>query len=91
MGMHEDWFRTAEAVFEDGEFVKDLKDENLLLGGINESSWATPVIELNFKDGTSVTIKCYVGEQDSRKPEWLSFGCLSTDTNEYRSGIELGE
>ena len=27
MGMHEDWFWTAETVFSEGEFKKDLDDE----------------------------------------------------------------
>lgn len=91
MGMHEDWFWTAESVFEDGEFVKDLDNDELTIGGIQGSAWATPVIELNFKDGTSVTKKCCVGEPSREKPEWLEFGCLSSSTNEYRSTITVEE
>lgn len=44
LGMHEDWFWTSETIFENGEYLADLDDENLKIGGIPGSTWATPVL-----------------------------------------------
>jgi hypothetical protein len=82
LGMHEDWFWTAGTIWEDGEYAKDFpKDEDSLkthtIGGINGSAWATPTIELRFKDGSEEMCNCYIGESDGKKPDWFSLGELS--------------
>ncbi|UFT98126.1 hypothetical protein KO561_13030 [Radiobacillus kanasensis] len=61
LGMQEDWFWTAEEVFnkEDG-FLIDL-DEVTKIAGIDGSDWATPVIRLYFKGDTEKVFNCYTG------------------------------
>jgi len=98
IGMHEDWFWTAQAIWEDGEFKAELPDnadelqqkyiraringlsmfletkgENGLsetnpefdkytkhqIGGLYGSNWATPTLQLNYKDGDEKMIPCY--------------------------------
>ena len=76
LGMHEDWFWTAETVWEDGNYKTELNDETTI-GGISGSSWATPTIQLLFKDGTEKMIECSKGETDNDKPSFLQLGVLS--------------
>ena len=64
LGMHEDWFWTAETVWENGNYNTELNDETTI-GGINGSSWATPTLQLSFKDGTEKMIECFEGETDN--------------------------
>lgn len=59
LGMHEDWLWTAESVYEDGEFTIEL-NEDTKIGGLNGSSWATPTLQLCFKDGTEKMIEISV-------------------------------
>lgn len=76
LGMHEDWFWTAIDVFEDGEFTTDL-DTATEIAGLDGSSWATPVLQLNFKDGTEKMLPCHdLGESSARTISGY-LGCLS--------------
>jgi hypothetical protein len=110
LGMHEDWFWTAETIWENGEYKKELfngdleqeyqkyveasknrqpgldnfmKVENqfdhILIAGISGSSWATPTIQLEFKDGSSKMLSCYQGDSDCSKPSYFELGCLSSE------------
>ncbi len=89
LGMHEDWFWTAENVFEDGEYTKKL-GENTTIAGISGSYWATPVMQVEFKDGTEKVIGCYSGESDEIKSnEWL--GCMSAEVQIKRDILEIEE
>lgn len=76
LGMHEDWFWTAETVWENGNYRTELNDETTI-GGIGGSSWATPTLQLSFKDGTEKMIECSEGETDNDKPSFLQLGVLS--------------
>lgn len=76
LGMHEDWFWTAETVWENGEYKNELNDETTI-GGIGGSSWATPTLQLLFKDGSEKMIECSEGETDNDKPSFLQLGVLS--------------
>lgn len=87
LGMHEDWFWTAEPIFGDGEFTKQFEDDSVI-GGINSSNWATPTLELEFKDGSSKMISCFVGESDREKPEWFAFGVLSQPIQDNITPLE---
>jgi hypothetical protein len=51
IGMAQDWYHTAQTVYEDGEW-KDLK------GLTKISTWANPWLEGNFKDGSIRKISC---------------------------------
>ncbi len=73
LGMHEDWFWTAEPVYEDGEFTRDLAKTETI-GGIAGSGWATPVLRIEYIDGTERCIECFVGESTESNP----FGSLLT-------------
>lgn len=78
LGMHEDWFWTAEEIWnkESGFVITDGP-----IGGINGSSWATPTLQLRFEDGTDKMIPCHdAGESDPITPlqrTITSGGCLS--------------
>ena len=86
LGMAEDWFWTAETVFEDGKFTIDLEEDGLLIAGIKSSIWATPVIELRMKDGREVVKNCYAGDIGGEAPEWFSLGVLSQQCQDVRDG-----
>ena len=58
LGMEEDWFWTGETIWEDGLYKNELNDE-ILIGGINGSNWATPIIRLTFEDGSETELDCY--------------------------------
>lgn len=86
LGMHEDWFWTAETVWESGDFTKKL-NENAEIAGIAGSLWATPTLQLSFEDGSDKMIPAYVGESDpndsgGRAFAEMSRGVLSGQTQE---------
>lgn len=116
LGMHEDWFWTAQPVWEDGEYKHDLPDDaderheafirekksgelNMFLeekdsrgisklnpkffamgsytiSGIYGSVWATPVIQLCFRDGSDKMIECHDGGVSDGE-SLIELGCLS--------------
>lgn len=55
MGMHEDWFWTTDIVWLADKFTESFKTETI--AGINQSDWATPVIQVNLKNG-NVDFRC---------------------------------
>jgi hypothetical protein len=72
LGMHEDWFWTADTIWEDKKFIIDL-DEVTSIAGIGGSSWATPTLQLVFKDNADKMIECSIGEGENEKPAFLLF------------------
>jgi hypothetical protein len=95
LGMYEDWFWTAETVWEDGEYKKELflgdlqaefekykarRNElesslkameeygHIQIAGISCSMYATPTLQLVFKDGDDKMIPVYVGESEREAP-----------------------
>jgi hypothetical protein len=72
LGMREDWSWTAETVFEDGEYRVDL-DTVEKIAGIDGSSWATPTLEIIYKDGDSKTVPCHDGGPSDplARPVWV--------------------
>lgn len=81
LGMKEDWFYTAETIYENNKYEKDL-DTIKQIGGIDGSCWATPVLHLQFNDDNEKFIDCYI--DDGEKPDLerkkmveMSLGCLS--------------
>jgi len=89
IGMEEDWFWTAQTVFEGGIFTENLDDEKLKIGGISGSDWATPMLEVTMKDGSEVKKVCAIGDIGEKEPEWFSLGCLSQECQDIRSGKML--
>ncbi len=88
LGMHEDWFWTAEEIFKEGKFLKTFPENpgevyaeyqdkresgmffldavkeynNILIGGLYSSDWATPTLQVIFKDGTDKMFPCYLSD-----------------------------
>ena len=58
LGMQEDWYWTSETIWHNGKYARVLK-ESSDIGGIKGSNWATPILELIFKDETIITLNCY--------------------------------
>jgi hypothetical protein len=78
LGMHEDWFWTVEEVFSEDEFTVDLETIEKI-GGIASSNWATPTLQLEFKDGTDKMIPCHDDTPHTKtQPPFPLGGVLST-------------
>lgn len=75
-GMREDWFWTAETVYEIGDFCKgfDWNKKHISVAGITGSTWATPVMHVEFKDGLYRVMKMM--ENPNQKSELQSRKCL---------------
>lgn len=58
LGMKEDWYWTAETIWEEGKYTKRLNDKTNI-GGINRSTWATPILKLETKDNSIINKNCY--------------------------------
>lgn len=73
LGMSEDWYYTAEEIWngEDG-YVVDL-DTAQVIAGINGSAWATPVLRLSFSNGQYQDFECHDnGEYNPlSRPSWV--------------------
>lgn len=79
LGMHEDWFWTAEEVFSaEAGFTVDL-DSVKTIGGIDGSVWATPVLRLTLKSGEDKCIACFTDDgAPARGGNPFGFGPLSS-------------
>ena len=88
LGMDEDWWWTARTIFEGGKFTVDLDTVNLHIVGINGSYWATPTLEVCFKNGETEKFNCYKGESDDVRPTWLVGGVITESVSAQRSTIE---
>jgi len=64
MGMYEDWEPTQEDVYSDGRWTSRAKNIGDEIGGIGGSCWATPALEVTFKDGNKRMFSCYSGDAD---------------------------
>lgn len=87
MGMEEDWFWTAETVYEGGKFTIDISEEPEI-GGISSSHWATPAMLLKYKDGREEFVDCYTGESDRERPEWFDLGVMSSPCQEWVESVK---
>ena len=54
--MAPDYEWTAETVWEDGAYTMDLLDPNATVAGLRYSLWASPALDLRYRDGRSRTI-----------------------------------
>jgi hypothetical protein len=58
LGMEEDWNWTGTTIWLNGKYIVKLTDKTKL-SGINGSTWASPVLELEFEDEFVFKIPCY--------------------------------
>lgn len=96
LGMQEDWSWTAQCVFEYNEFITELNSETKI-GGINGSSWATPIIELELTNGETETFECFKGEWTKdidfrlqKAKDWVN-GCISLPCQISRIDVNVKE
>lgn len=73
-GMREDWFWTAETVYKNGDFCKrfDWNKKHISVAYIDGSTWATPVMNVNFKDGREEVVPCYEDDGESESEERIA-------------------
>lgn len=90
LGIHEDWFWTAEVIFKEGKYINDLQ-ETTTVSNITGSKWGTPVLEVKWEKGHINNYKCYTGKSDESWTEKHEYGELSGPVNEARSALYLGE
>lgn len=84
LGMAEDWAWTLKTVYENGRFLLNL-DEKPPIAGIQGSSWATPVMDVSYKDGCQETKNAFVGEvTPENRPIWFSLGGISQEIQDVR-------
>ena len=83
LGMQEDWFWTAEDIFEEGDFTQDLTLTQTI-GGIESSTWATPVLRIQYVDGTEKVFECFAGESSgiNSMGSLLTSGVFSREVQE---------
>lgn len=63
MGMYEDWFWTAQEVWnKEGGYAKELHVIKEI-AGISGSDWATPVLHLEYEDQRERYIACFLGKE----------------------------
>lgn len=64
LGMHEDWFWTAETIWENGTFTESFLSlkKGDLFGGIAGSVWATPALSLECANGDRRMIPVFTGK-----------------------------
>lgn len=72
LGMREDWGWTAETVYEDGKFNIDLSGETVSIAGISGSIWATPVAEIEYKDGRTEIVEVWKDDGDNASASDIS-------------------
>ena len=81
LGMHEDWGWTSETIWKNGkytpEFLQSIEDGDCHIAGINGSSWATPTLELIFKNGDEKMIECHNNGESNARPDYFKLGVLS--------------
>ena len=81
LGMHEDWCWTAESIWEDGKFKEEfllaVNSNTCHIGGIGGSTWATPTLCLEFKDGSDKMIKCHDNGESKSRPSFFELGVMS--------------
>ena len=63
------------------EEVKPFRD-SILIAGIYSSYWATPTLQLEFKDGTDKMIPCHDGGESAEHNSTEMLGVLSVPVQE---------
>lgn len=64
-GMREDWSWTADTIYSNGEYQIDVSGSSVRIAGINGSYWATPIMEVTYKDGRREILDCYTDDNET--------------------------
>lgn len=67
-GLAEDWGYTSATIFMNGKYVE--RDEDNFESFYGSSYWATPSVEIKYKDGTYKMFECYKEGKNSEIPDW---------------------
>lgn len=87
IGMYEDWWWTAESIFENvGEKFDISVFEDISL---HESYWATPSMLVRFMDGSERLFDVSKGESDGKKDVTDIHGALSIETQNSLPKLEM--
>ncbi len=65
VGMREDWYCTAETVYENGEFALVMDIDTPTIGGIKGSYWATPSMHIEYENGKEETLPCFTSDNET--------------------------
>ena len=87
LGMHEDWYWTAETVWKNGKYAVNLATVTKI-AGICSSRWATPVIKLKYNDGKERFLECSKGESSGTKSDFFGSDVLSGPVQDSIAPIE---
>ena len=72
VGMKEDWSWTSKEIYAEGKFKVNVNEKRLKVAGIEGSTWATPVMSVDYTDGTDETIDCYVDDREIEDAEMIA-------------------
>lgn len=84
-GMREDWRWTADTIYSNGDYQIDVSGSSVRIAGIQGSQWATPIMEVTYKDGRREILDCYTDDgetasaDDVRKMKEFAFGTGGMD------------
>lgn len=59
VGMKEDWGWTADEIYRKGKFIANVSGKRLEVAGIEGSTWATPVMRVEYVGGSHEIVECY--------------------------------
>lgn len=59
VGMKEDWNWTVDEIYRKGKFTACVNDKRLEVAGIKGSTWATPVMRVEYVGGSYEIVECY--------------------------------
>ena len=97
LGMHEDWFWTAQTIWMKDHGYDEGDLQSGLIAGIAGSSWGTPVLCVEFTDGSEKYFNCYTGDHQTDLVEKLNMeftwarGPISGDVQMARLDIIIEE
>ena len=63
LGIEEDWYFTAEPIWEDGEYTEEFAEDRSI-SGLFGSPWGVPAMRVEYLDGKYKTFDCYYKHQD---------------------------
>ena len=80
LGMKEDLSWTASVVYRYGRTLVNLDKDTVTAGGTKGSIWATPIMMVEYNDGRTETMDCYI-DDDIEASDKLKEQCRSFAMN----------